>query len=233
MLQAQLSYFDAIVIGVMALSCLFAFFRGFVKEVLSLGAWIGAGVVTLYYFRHVAQWIKPHFKNEMIAGGMAALGLYIACLIGFSLINAIIIRLLKEGSDVGLLNNALGLGFGAARGAFLVSLGFLILSKFISPDPDRQPEWVKEAWTRPAAEKGAQVLARVAPDYLQLYGNKQKDGEKQVDGEEGEPPYSSFKFLGKKPVEPETEEGYSRASGEEIGKLIKHLKRKDAAENEQ
>ena len=39
---------DIIVIVVIALSALFAFARGFVKEALSIGAWAGAAAVTLY-----------------------------------------------------------------------------------------------------------------------------------------------------------------------------------------
>ena len=34
MIETHLNVFDAGVIGIMALSCLFAFFRGFVREVL-------------------------------------------------------------------------------------------------------------------------------------------------------------------------------------------------------
>ena len=42
MIETHLNLFDATVLGILALSCLFAFFRGFVREILSLGAWIGA-----------------------------------------------------------------------------------------------------------------------------------------------------------------------------------------------
>ena len=42
MIETQLSIFDAVVLGILVVCCLFAFFRGFVREILSLGAWIGA-----------------------------------------------------------------------------------------------------------------------------------------------------------------------------------------------
>src|ERR1700690_316704 len=101
MIETHLNLFDAIVIGIMLLSCLFAFFRGFVREVLSLGAWIGAAVVTLYYFPVVAEKLKPHFKTEAVAAGVATLGLYVVALIGFSILNMIILKYVKKGSDVG------------------------------------------------------------------------------------------------------------------------------------
>jgi membrane protein required for colicin V production len=212
MLEAQLSYFDLTVIAVIALSCVFAFFRGLVKEVLSLGAWIGAGLITLYYFRDVALWLKPHFKNEMIAGGLATLGLYIVCLICFSILNSIIIRFVKEGGDVGFLDNTLGLAFGAFRGTFLIALGYLIMSMFISADPEQQPAWLKNAWTKPFAEKSALLLARAAPDYLQAHSSlkdKLEDGMKRY----GEEEYTT----------PEEK----KSSKNEINALIKHMKQRN------
>lgn len=165
MIEAQLSAFDAVVIGVLALSSLVAFFRGFVKEVLSLGAWVGAGLVTVYYFPAAAKFLKPHFKSELVATGFGTLGLYIAALLVFSIINAIILRFIKTGSDVGMLDNAFGLAFGLFRGAFIISLGMLLITMVMNKD--EYPKWLKEAKTRPFAEEGALMLARIAPEYLQ------------------------------------------------------------------
>lgn len=169
MIEAQLSAFDACVLGILAISTLVSFFRGFVKEVLSLGAWVGAGLVTIYYFPDVAQWLKPKFKNEMVATGFGTLGTYICALLLFSMINSIILKFLKSGSDVGVLDNTLGLMFGLFRGAFIISLGMLML--MMVWDPDNYPTWLKEAKTRPYAEKGAVILAKVAPGYLRDVNN--------------------------------------------------------------
>src|SRR6185436_15629179 len=111
MVHASLSYFDAGVVAILALSCLFAFIRGFVKEMLSLGAWVGAGLITIYFFPDFAKRLEPSFKNPIVAAGMATLGLYITALLCFSIVNAIILKFLKEGSDVGILDNTFGLMF--------------------------------------------------------------------------------------------------------------------------
>lgn len=206
MLSAQISFFDLAVLGVMLLSCLFAFFRGFVKEVLSLGAWIGAGVITLYFFRDVAEMLKPHFTSETVAGGMATLGLYVTSLIGFSLLNALIIRFVKEGSDVGFLDNTLGLLFGAFRGGFIVSLGYLMMSMVVdSGDKENQPKWLQSSWTQPYAEEGAILLARIAPDFLQEHSSLR---EKIEDAEEGIPHQEKRSNAQRKLVEMSHESGY-------------------------
>lgn len=164
MIDTSLSYFDAIVVGILGLSCLFAFFRGFVKEILSLGAWIGAGIITIYYFPDVARVLEPRFKNPTAAAGVATLSIYIIALLCFSLLNALILRYIREGSDVGFLDNSLGLMFGAFRGAFVVSLGYFLLTMTMSEE--EYPTWIKEAHSRPLVEQGAVVLGRAAPQYL-------------------------------------------------------------------
>lgn len=164
MISTHVSYFDALVLAVMGLSCLFAFWRGFVKEILSLGAWIGAGLLTIYYFPDVAKQMEPHFKSPMLAAGIATLTLYITALLLFSMINAIILRFVKEGSDVGFLDNSLGLLFGAFRGAFILSLAYFLMT--MSMPREEYPEWINEAKTRPFVEEGARLLAMAAPNYL-------------------------------------------------------------------
>ncbi len=164
MLEAQLNVFDSIVIGVFALSCLVAFFRGFIREILSLGAWVAAGIITVYFYPHSSEYMKQYIENPEIAAVVGALGTYITALFGISIINSVIIRYVKTGAEVGLLDNLLGLSFGAARGAFIVSLGFLILT-FVM-DEDNYPEWLTEAKTLEYAEFGAAMLAKAAPEYV-------------------------------------------------------------------
>ena len=48
-----LTALDIGVLIVLAISALLAFGRGFVREVLSIGAWVAAAVVTLYAFPYL------------------------------------------------------------------------------------------------------------------------------------------------------------------------------------
>lgn len=172
MIETHLNIFDCVVIGIMALSCIIAFFRGLIKEILSLVAWIGAGVVTALYYAPVAAKMQGYFKSEAIAAGASAIGLYIVALIGFSLVNFIILKTIRQGEEKGMLDNTLGLVFGAFRGAFIVSLGFFLITVAL---PEKEyPEWISESVTHPYAEKGAIILTRLAPDYLSEASSLQK-----------------------------------------------------------
>ncbi|MBY0406362.1 MAG: CvpA family protein [Rickettsiales bacterium] len=220
MIETHLNLFDAGVIGVMVLSCLFAFFRGFVREMLSLGAWIGAALVTVYYFPHVAAMLKPHFKSTVGATGVATLGVYTAALIAFSIFNAIILKFVRSGKEVGMLDNLLGLGFGMGRGALLVSLGYFILT--IAMPEKEYPQWLQTSVTRPYAEKGAVVLAKAAPDYLREISSLQKKANAELEAARQRPDDGSDE-----PVvvqrESDDDASYSRSENQQMDRLIQGM----------
>lgn len=182
MIQTSINMFDAIVIGVIALSAMLSLFRGFVRELLSLGAWVGAGVITLYAFPGVAAMLKPHINSTMIASGLASMGTYIVALLTISLFNRMLLKMLKPGNEVGMMDNLLGLAFGAARGVLLVSIGYFTMSLMISEDESKQPEILKTSLSKPYVERTAGWLARLAPEYLgEITKLKQADTENPLD----------------------------------------------------
>ena len=163
-LHLSFNTFDSIVLGVFALSSLIAFFRGFLREFLSFGAWVGAAAITIYMFPHSDDMMRHYVKNQKLAAGSGALVTYFVALIVISIINSVILRYVKTGLEVGLLDNFLGLIFGALRGAFIVSFGFLVMSAVVPKSP--QPEWLKGSQTRPYLKQGADMLVNVAPKYM-------------------------------------------------------------------
>ena len=164
MIETHLNIFDCVVIGVMALSCIIAFFRGLVKEVLSLVAWIGAGIITGVYYQPTLEHAKEYFKSAAVAAAASAIGLYIVALLGVAILNLVIVITIKQGGEAGMLDNTLGLVFGAFRGAFIISLGFFMITIAL-PEGD-YPDWIAESVTHPYAEKGAMILTRLAPEYM-------------------------------------------------------------------
>lgn len=226
MIEAQLNMFDVVVIVVLLLSTILAFFRGFVREVLSLGAWVGAAVVTIYAFEPVANMLKEHTSRDVVAYFLAGVGTYIVTLFSISLFNALIIRYVKSGAEVGMLDNFLGLMFGGLRGLFIVSLGYLVLSLVI--DAENPPEWVEQAQTKPIAQQGAIVLANIAPGYLEDISSLRDTlkGQQEEDGEDEEEPKTvldsvieegDYLFGGKK----REEKGYSSKERQQLENVYK------------
>ena len=164
-MSESLSMFDVFVFGVIGLSALLSFFRGLLREMLSLGAWVGAGVITLYAFPHVAKIMEPHVASEGIANGFAAMGTFMLSLLAISVFNSLILRYTKNSSEIGLLDNGLGLLFGFFRGAMIVSLGYFVMS-FTMKDGEA-PKWMEGSISQPYAAKGAALIASVAPEYFE------------------------------------------------------------------
>ena len=54
---------DIILIGVMLVSGLLAMIRGFMREILSIAAWVIAAGVTLYFYAKLLPFAKSYFTT--------------------------------------------------------------------------------------------------------------------------------------------------------------------------
>jgi membrane protein required for colicin V production len=156
---------DLAVIAIIVLSAVFAFARGFVREALSILAWIGAGAVTLYGFgamyRMTAKFIATPFLAELVAGA----GLFLVSLILLTVLTGYAARLVRA-TAASPIDRTLGLIFGMGRGAALVSAAYLLLETGLPPT-DR-PGWIREAKCEPYLAEGADWLRTLLPPGWQL-----------------------------------------------------------------
>ncbi|HZH26270.1 MAG TPA: CvpA family protein [Azospirillaceae bacterium] len=153
---------DAVVLAVLLLSALIAFARGFVLEVLSIFAWIGATFASLYAFAHVRPYAQQYLGAGLVADAVTVVGTFLAVLILLSVIGHRISSGLRGGA-LGALDRSLGFLFGLLRGGILICLVYMA-GTWLVPVPE-QPRWVREARTMPAIETGADWLAALAPGY--------------------------------------------------------------------
>src|SRR5260221_14548469 len=77
---------DIILIGVMLISGLLAMIRGFMREILSIAAWLIAAVVTLYFYAKLLPFAKSYFNNDIIAAAVGVCGAFLVTLLIMSLI---------------------------------------------------------------------------------------------------------------------------------------------------
>jgi membrane protein required for colicin V production len=157
--------FDLAVLGVIALSAVFAFARGFVREALSIVAWVGAAVITLYGFNHVYGIVVRFVTTPLLADLAAGAGLFVISLIVLTILTGYLARFVHS-SALSPIDRTLGLIFGLVRGAFLVSLAYLALD--ISLPQNDRPGWIKQAKSEPFLAQGADMLRSVLPQSLQV-----------------------------------------------------------------
>lgn len=161
---------DMIVVGVVVLSGLFAFVRGFVREALSIFAWIGAGAVAYYGYDKFEPTVKTLVSNPLIAQVATASILFVISLLVFSVVVGVLSSRVRS-SFLGSLDRSLGLVFGLARGCLVICLAYIVMVRILTPDPwppkpEDLPPWIAEASLRPYLEKGSTPLIHMIPAKL-------------------------------------------------------------------
>lgn len=154
---------DTAVIIVILLSVIVAFFRGFVKEVLTIINIVGAAAAAWYLGGQFA----PTFQKWMGAGEKLAegekprlvlglvppevMGTFLSyfCVFFIALIILALAGMAISSSvkamGLGPLDKALGMAFGALRGFLLVLLVYMPFAHFMPPEKSKYPAWVEES----------------------------------------------------------------------------------------
>jgi membrane protein required for colicin V production len=130
------------------------------REALTIASWLGAGVVAWYGFGPARALARQTIENAWLADAAAFGVTFVAPLIGFKIVAAMLADRIPGGS-LGLFDRIAGLAFGAARGAVIVSAAYLGLTIAIAPED--QPAWVRQALVLPYVEDGADMLRRLMP----------------------------------------------------------------------
>ncbi|MBI4183266.1 MAG: CvpA family protein [Proteobacteria bacterium] len=156
---------DLAVIAVLVVSGLWAFLRGFVHEVLAIGAWLGAVFAALYGFPLVQPYARSLIGLKIAADLAAGAGLFLVTLVVLSLVTKAIAGRIRR-SALNPLDRSLGFLYGLLRGAVVVSLAYLALTWFLPPE--RHPGWVAGARSRVIVAQGAEFLAGLVPKELGL-----------------------------------------------------------------
>jgi membrane protein required for colicin V production len=156
-----MNWFDFAVIGLLALSALLAMLRGFVKELLSLAGWIIAALVTFMALPYVREPVRNIVKSQTIADIGSGIVIFLVVLVICGIVTHALTRRLPTGT-FGFVDGILGLVFGLARGALLVSLAYLLLN--FAFKSDNLPPWVLEAKTKPYLDQGSDILKRLNPE---------------------------------------------------------------------
>lgn len=122
---------DICILLVVALSSIFGLWRGFVREVLSLLAWIAAIVVARLYSPHLAPLFSSITDNETARYVLAFAVLCFVTLLLGALINHFMTRLISL-AGLQMTDRLLGALFGVARGVLIVAVAVYFAAEFYS-----------------------------------------------------------------------------------------------------
>jgi membrane protein required for colicin V production len=152
---------DIILIVVMLVSGLLAMVRGFMREILSITAWVIAAAVTLYSYGKLLPLAKQYFNNDIVAAVAVVGGVFLLTLLVVSVLTIRVSDMVLD-SRVGALDRTLGFLFGLGRGLIIFVVAFQFFTWLV---PDRsQPDWVKSAKSRVVLAGTGQWLISMLPD---------------------------------------------------------------------
>ncbi len=152
---------DIVLIVVMLISGLLAMVRGFMREVLSITAWILAAAATLYSYGKLLPYAKEYFNSDVVAAVAVVGSVFLLTLLVVSVLTIKVSDMVLD-SRVGALDRTLGFLFGLGRGLIIVVVAFQFFTWLV---PDRsQPDWVKSAKSRVVLAGTGQWLISMLPE---------------------------------------------------------------------
>lgn len=155
----NISAFDGIALGVVVISAIMAFARGFLRELATLGAFIGA-LAAAYYARK--------FLNGVVAGllpeGTHPLAPDIILVVVAFLIVYVIVawmgqslsKSIMTNGDIGLFDHIAGLVFGVIRG--LIALVFFAVLLSVGLEDERVPPFIQDSASYPLLAAAADAV---------------------------------------------------------------------------
>ena len=155
------SYLDLAVLGIVLVSALLSMMRGFSREVLAIASWAAAAAAAYYFYPLVVPYLAPYIHKDVIAQAVAAAIVFFVTLIIVSLFTVRLSDAILD-SKIGALDRTLGFVFGVARGFLLAVVAFAIFNWLVSEK--QQPEWVKNARTRPILTETADRIVALLPE---------------------------------------------------------------------
>ena len=229
----QLSNLDVIILIIVALSALLAFYRGLIKEVLSIIGWVVLTILMIYVLPLLTPLFKTHIESGVMSGVAAAVTIFVVFFIIWFIFTASVTGKIRSLKKLNLLDRLLGLFFGIMRAGLLVVLCYIAIG-WVVPIKE-QPEFLTKSKYYNLAGTFAKPIENMIPketlDMIKIKdekNKKDKEKETQIEKEFGElfeklaqPKVKKSEEESDKPVK-ETE-GYENSERKNMDKLMENI----------
>jgi membrane protein required for colicin V production len=155
------NWVDLTILAVIGVSALLAFMRGFVREALSIGSWIGAGFFAIWAFPFVQERFRGWLVNPDLADPAAFGAMFLLALLILSIVSGMIGAVVR-GSVLGGIDRTIGMAYGILRGAALVVFAYIAGGMIVGAE--KWPDPVLEARSLPYAYAGALWAVGMLPE---------------------------------------------------------------------
>lgn len=149
---------DIAIVVIVAVSALVSVVRGFLREVLSLAAWVIALWVAFAFSDTASVWFAGAVPAPSMRALFAFLSLFVGSLLAVGVVNWVIGRLMEKTGLSGT-DRLLGLVFGIARGLAVVAVLVLVAGLLHVTDAP----WWQESMLLPPFETFARWVVGMMP----------------------------------------------------------------------
>ncbi len=161
-----MGFVDLIILGVMLISALFAFARGFAREAVSLFSWVSTAVAVYYVFPIVRPYAHASIGSGMVADAIGLFVVFFGFLTLLSYISSKLAGRLRSGRT-GAVDRALGFGYGLSRGLVLVAGLYWVLG--FTTYQSSQPRFLESASLMPLVDTTARTMEAYFPSESRTY----------------------------------------------------------------
>lgn len=145
--QNYFNWVDYTIIGLISLSAIISFFRGFLREAVSLGFWIVGLLVALKYAYPVHERFIQSIASPMLSYLVAFVGIFLIVFI-IGVVTNMIIHAMIKAAGLSYADRMIGIVFGVARGAMVVIVMLLFINN------------------RSLADMSAIQQSKIAPEFM-------------------------------------------------------------------
>lgn len=177
-MNAAFTAFDLFAVAILFISGLMALMRGFVREALTVTAFVAAALAALWTRPVFAGILEGPVGGLLTANLIAMVTVFLLVYLAVSFVTSSLSKNTARGEDVPTVDRTLGFLFGLARG--LVLLGLMVLV-FTSASGGAAPGWMRDAQVYPLARSTAELLQHLAPAGSPIDPDTAQNGEPDID----------------------------------------------------
>ncbi|MEX2263962.1 MAG: CvpA family protein [Bryobacteraceae bacterium] len=160
-----LNWLDITLGGVMIVSIVTSFMKGFSREMVRLAAAVLGFFAGLWFYGIAGSFVQPYVSSRGVANFLGFLLIFFSALIAGSLLGMLLGKLLKW-TGLGGVDRLLGAAFGFVRGAVIALALILAIVAFApgsEPGELTPPRYVVDSQIAPYILDSAHILSGLAP----------------------------------------------------------------------
>lgn len=153
---------DLVILAALALSLIFGFMRGLVRESFSLAGWVLAILIARWFNEPMAAWLAQWVGTPSVRLVMSYGTLFFGTLLACGLL-AQALSLAVRAGGLSLSDRVLGGLFGVLRGGLIVLIALMLMAPFVKKD-----KWFNEAMLPKIFLEYESLVRKLQDEALQL-----------------------------------------------------------------